>query len=563
MDRSAELRLQPDAARYTLPCFLEDVVTQHSERTAIRFEGSDLTYSELGQRAQLMARGLVAAGVDKGSRVALLMTNSPDWVVAAFAVALAGGVLVPVNTFAKDDERRHILRHSDASMLLMQPEIAGRDLIAELKGAHQDIATGQPGHIRSPELPSLRRVLVSGLDGPSGALEPLSLLSDLADSAEGVSEELLSALSAEVHPIDDAMIIYTSGTTALPKGVLHSQRAPVIQSWRFAELMELRADDVVLTAQPFFWTAGICMSLGASLAVGAKIVLEETFDAGRALETIEREKVTTVHAWPHQEKSMAEHPTAATRDLSSVLHIEFSSPLAPVVGLKEDEWGTYGAYGMSETFTSVAAITASSPAKLRARTHGRALPGNSIRMVDPADGTELARGEEGEIAVKGLTFMRGYYKVEPELYLDQDGYFHTQDGGFLGDDEYLVWKGRLSGLIKTGGANVSPLEVEEAAGGFPGVKTSACLGLEHPTLGEAIVLCVVANPDASPEPEAIRAHLKERLSAYKVPRVVMLFAGEDVSYTGNQKLQTEPLREAAIHRLAKNGIEIDGYRYSL
>tara|TARA_B100001013_G_C24336911_1_gene334899 strand:+ start:63 stop:503 length:441 start_codon:yes stop_codon:yes gene_type:complete len=146
-------------------------------------------------------------------------------------------------------------------------------------------------------------------------------------------------------------------------------------------------------------------------------------------------------------------------------------------------------------------------------------------MVDPADGTELARGEEGEIAVKGLTFMRGYYKVEPELYLDQDGYFHTQDGGFLGDDEYLVWKGRLSGLIKTGGANVSPLEVEEAAGGFPGVKTSACLGLEHPTLGEAIVLCVVANPDASPEPEAIRAYLKERLSAYKVPRVVILFAG--------------------------------------
>ncbi len=563
MDRSAELRLQPDAARYTLPRFLEDVVGRHSPRTAIRFETTDLSYEELGRRARGMARGLVAAGVDKGSRVALLMANGPDWVVACFAVAMAGGVLVPVNSFAKDDERRHILRHSDASVLLMQPEIAGRDLIAELAAAHPEAAGAGPGQIRSGELPSLRRIFSTGIDQERGAIEPLSRLFELAEGRGGVTDDLLAAIASEVHPADDAMIIYTSGTTALPKGVLHSQRAPVIQSWRFAELMELSPDDIVLTAQPFFWTAGICMSLGATLAVGATLVLEETFDAGRALETIERERVTTVHAWPHQEKSMAEHPTAATRDLSSVLHVEFSSPLAPIVGLKKDEWGTYGAYGMSETFTSVAAITASAPAELRARTHGRTLAGNSLRVVDPDDGRPLAAGQEGEIAVKGLTFMRGYYKVEPELYLDTDGYFHTQDGGFLDEAGYLVWKGRLSGLIKTGGANVSPLEVEEAASGFPGLKTSACLGLEHPSLGEAVVLCVVANPEAAPEPEAIRAHLKEKLSAYKVPRAVLVFAANEVSYTGNEKLQTEPLREAALRRLAGAGTEIDGHRYSL
>lgn len=563
MERSAELRLQPDAARYTLPCFLEDVVSRHGKRTAIRFGSEALSYNELAARAGLMARGLVSAGVDKGSRVALLMGNNPDWVVAAFAVAMAGGVLVPVNTFAKDAERDHILRHGDAAMLLMQPEIAGRDLIAELTAANPALAGGRPGQVRCKGLPSLRRVFSSGIDEDRGAIEPLARLTELADGEAGTDQALLAGLVAELHPVDDAMIIYTSGTTALPKGVLHSQRAPVIQSWRFAELMELGPDDIVYTAQPFFWTAGICMSLGATLAVGATLVVEETFDAGHALETIERESVTALHAWPHQEKSMAEHPTAAARDLSCLRRIEFSSPLAPVAGLEKDEWGTYGAYGMSETFTSVAAITASAPAELRRRTHGLPLAGNSLRILDPADGSQRPTGEQGEIAVKGLTFMRGYYKVEPELYLDGDGYFHTQDGGFLDEQGYLVWKGRLSGLIKTGGANVSPLEVEEAAARFPGVKTSACLGLDHPTLGQAVVLCVVANPGASPAADELRAHLKEKLSAYKVPRVVLVFTGEEVSYTGNEKLQTEPLRQVAIKRLAAEGTEIDGHSYSL
>ncbi|MEE8311443.1 MAG: fatty acid--CoA ligase family protein, partial [Candidatus Binatia bacterium] len=306
---------------------------------------------------------------------------------------------------------------------------------------------------------------------------------------------------------------------------------------------------------------GMAMSLGATLAAGATLILQETFDAGAALELVERERPTALHAWPHQEKAMAEHPDAGSRDLSSLRKIEFSSPLAPLVGLEADEWGTYGSYGLSETFTLATALPASAPAEQRAATSGRPLPGMRVRIVDPATGARLADGDRGEIAVSGVTFMRAYYKVEPELYLDADGCFLTQDGGSLDGDGILHWSGRLSNLIKTGGANVSPLEIEEAAGDYPGVQASAALGVSHPTLGQAIVLCAVLVPGTGIDTAALATHLRGKLAAYKLPRLILTFDAADVSFTGNQKLQVEPLRDAAVERLASERIEIAGHRY--
>jgi acyl-CoA synthetase (AMP-forming)/AMP-acid ligase II len=187
----------------------------------------------------------------------------------------------------------------------------------------------------------------------------------------------------------------------------------------------------------------------------------------------------------------------------------------------------------------------------------------SLRIVDPESGAPLARGEKGEIAVKGLTFMRGYYKVAPELYLDADGFFHTQDGGSLDDEGYLHWSGRLSNLIKTGGANVSPLEIDEALTQYPGMRVGLAVGVPHPTLGEAIVLCAVRIPGAEISQDAVRAFLRERLAAYKVPKCVLLFDEGDLAFTGNQKVQLGPLREAAENRLAAEGIEIDGHHYGV
>jgi fatty-acyl-CoA synthase len=406
----------------------------------------------------------------------------------------------------------------------------------------------------------LRRVVALGAGAAVGAIEAFE---DLLTQGADVSGDLLDATAAAVAPSDDALVIYTSGTTAHPKGVLHAQRAPVIQSWRFAELMRLVPEDRVFTSQPFFWTAGIAMSLGATLAAGATLVLQETFEPGAALELIEAERVTTVHAWPHQEKALGEHPEAARRDLTSVRKTRMSSPIARLAGIEKDGWGMDAAYGLSETFTLAAALPADAPAALRAACHGRALPGMTIRIVDPETGAPLPAGAPGEIAVKGATLMKGYHKVEPELYLDAEGFFRTQDGGSLDAEGLLHWTGRLSNLIKTGGANVSPLEIETALAAHPALRVALAVGVPHPTLGEAIVLCAVPREGSLPGEEEVRAVLRSKLAAYKVPRRVLFFRPDELSYTGSQKIQADPLRRAALARLEAERAEIAGFRYGV
>ncbi|MEE9608675.1 MAG: fatty acid--CoA ligase family protein, partial [Myxococcota bacterium] len=379
--------------------------------------------------------------------------------------------------------------------------------------------------------------------------------------AEDVPEELLDAVVDTVEPSDEAVIIYTSGTTAHPKGVLHLQRAPILQSWRFAEILRFDPDDRIYTTYPFFWTAGIAMSIGPALASGACLLLQETFEAGAALDLLEVERATSIHAWPHQQKALAEHPSAPGRDLSALRKIDFSNPLAKLAGIEKDDYGTGAAYGLSETFTIASMLPADAPPELRHSTSGRPLPGTALRIVDPETGEMLAPGEQGEIAVKGVTFMRGYYKVLPELYLDAEGFFRTQDGGSLDEDGYLHWTGRLSNLIKTGGANVSPVEIETTLAKYPGMKVGIPVGVGHPTLGEVVVLCAVPAEGAALDEGEIRSFLRSKLAAYKVPRRVLCFREDELSYTGNQKIQVDPLRQAALRKLEAEGAVIDGYRY--
>ena len=544
--------------RHTLGRFLADQAARHGDRPALRFEGRTFSYRDLEREARALARGLVGAGVVKGARVALWMGNRPEWVAAAFAVGMLGAVLVPVNTYASPEERDFVLRHGDVAWLLLQTELLRHRFAEELRSDHPAIARARPGALRCPELPQLRGAFALGGLEARGAIEPWPAL---LQRGEEVSDELLDALVAEVEPPDDAMIIYTSGTTAHAKGVVHLQRTPVLQARRFAELLRYEPGERVFTTYPFFWTAGIAMAIGATLAAGGCLLLLESFEPGAALDLIERERATSVHAWPHQHQALGDHPSAAGRDLASVRKIDFATPLARLAGLAEDAYGTGASYGLSETFTIASMLPADTPLALRRATHGRALPGMELRIVDPESGAPLPTGQPGEIAVRGVVTMRGYQKVAREQVFDPDGWLRTQDGGSLDAEGFLHWTGRLSTLIKTGGANVSPVEIERALAGHPDLEVAIPVGVPHPTLGEAVVLCAVPLAGRRVDEAEIRGFLRERLASYKVPRRVLAFEAPELAYTGNRKVQVEPLRRLALARLAAERAEIEGHRY--
>lgn len=530
----------------TLVDFFDGAVARGADRAAFRFDGKSVTYAELGAQASAVARGLLGAGVTRGTRVGLLMANRPEWAVAAFGTWLAGGVLVPVSTFATQAELDHILAHSGVSVLLVQRTLRRHTYLDDLLAAHREIAHGTRGRLRVAALPALRRVIAFGLDASEGGVEAWSALEE---HAQDVPASLVEAVASSTHPADDAVIVYTSGTMREPKGVLHAQRAPVRQARHFARSMGLSSRDRVWTTQPFFWVAGMAVSLGAALEAGATLIVDEVFDPQVALERIESERATAIRAWPHQERAMAEHPDAARRDLGSIQKVNFSSPLARLAGLDADRWGTQGGYGLTETFTVVTDLDASAPAELRVQTSGKPLPGVELRIIDPDTGRTLGPSVEGEIVVRGPTMMRGYLHKLPEEVFDADGFFHTGDGGYLDADGYLHWTCRLSAMIKTSGANVAPAEVEAVAADHPGVRVAVAVGVPHKERGQDVALCVVPREGETINEAALLERLSEALASYKVPRHIVVLAADELPRTGTEKVRLGVLRDLVLRRL--------------
>ncbi len=540
------------SAPLTTGGFLADVARRHGEREAIRFQGASLSYRELHARSRELARGLVAAGVVKGARVGLLLGNRPEWLIAFHAVGSIGAVAVGINTFSTPGERAWILRHADVSLLVLQPQLLKHDYLGDLLRDHPGLAAGRPGALRDPGLPQLRRVVVLG-DAPGPALQSLDAL---RAGGRGVPDALLDALEAEVCPSDDALVIYTSGTTQEPKGVVHLQRAPCIQARAWAQQLRREPGERVWSPLPLFWSAGLSMIAGSTLHAGACLVLQETFDAREALDLLERERVTTVHVWPHAAAQIAELPGAGERDLSSLERVASTSPLHALAGLEGDRWDPAASYGMSETMTITAATPADAPAALRAAVHGKVLPDAEIEIVDPVRGEPLPAGETGEIAVRGRVLMRGYHRRPPEACFDARGFFRTGDSGSLDAQGYLHFAGRLTGIVKTSGVNVSPVEVEAELARWGRLRAAHAIGVPHPVLGEALVLCAVRRADDPLEAADVVDHLRAHLAAYKVPRRVLFFEMDELPLTGSQKARLADLRALACARLDADPIRV-------
>jgi len=350
-------------------------------------------------------------------------------------------------------------------------------------------------------------------------------------------------------PANPGVLFFSSGSTSLPKGILGSHRSVTIQCWRWPRMQDLRGEVRCWTANGFFWSGNFTMAMGSTLAIGGTLVLQPTFAAAEALELMQAERVTLPLAWPHQWAQMVEAPNWSRVDLSSLHYVDANGPGARHPTVSTDWLEPRWAYGNTETFTLSCCFPSDTPLEVAGETHGVPLPGNTLKIVDPESGAVVPRGERGEIAVKGPTLMLGYIDVPIDETLDEEGFFRTGDGGYMDDAGRLVWEGRLTDIIKTGGANVSPIEIDGVLAGFPGLRIGRTVGVPHETLGEVVVTCVVPHDGVTLEEAAIRDFLKERLASYKVPRRVLFFREDELSMTGTAKVKSSRLRELAAKRI--------------
>jgi fatty-acyl-CoA synthase len=537
----------------TLPGFLREVTLTYGEREALVFRNADgvtrWTYAQLWERATEVARALRRCGIGKDARVGVLMTNRPEWLAAVFGTSLAGGVAVTLSTFSTPPELDHLIRASAVAVLLFERKVLSKDFAAVLAELEPEIGTARPGALESAKYPFLRRLVVLGEPVPG-----IEAWDEFVASGHREPRELIEATAAAVLPSDAAVLFFSSGSTSKPKGILGAHRGVCIQLWRFRRMYGFSPDDHVRgwTANGFFWSGNFTMVLGSTLASGGALVLQPTFDAAEALELMQAERVNFPFAWPHQWAQLEGAPNWGGVDLSSVRYADFKTPIAhhPTVS---GEWYEPGhAYGNTETFTITTGYPANTPPEVHADSFGVALPGVTLKITDPLTGGLVPRGEAGEISVKGPTLMLGYIGTPLDETLDTEGFFPTGDGGYLDGDGRLYWQGRLTDIIKTGGANVSPREVDEALIAHSGVKVAQTVGVPHQTLGEVVVGCVVPHDGAILDSEQLLAFLRQRLASYKVPRHLLFFSEGEVAVTGNAKIKAGELRELAAKRLAGN-----------
>jgi len=536
----------------TLPVFLETRIDRFGERPLILLNDERITYAEAGARSQKLARGLLASGVGKGAHVGLLMPNGPDWVVAWLAAARIGAVVVPLNTFYKPRELAWILHHADVHTLLAVPRFLRNDYLGRLEACAPGLAEQKAGAIWLRDLPQLRSVVVWGGCDRAWARSDRDL-ETAADATPSVDAAFLAAVERCVTPADPMVIIYSSGSTADPKGAVHSHGAVVRHAFNLNGFRDLRPDDRVFSPMPFFWVGGFVFTLMAAMHAGAFMICEEAFEAGATLELLERERATIVAGWPHYSRAMIDHPSFASRDLSSVRAGNLYEILPDGVRPRDPELRS-NSLGMTETCGphTIERMDVDLPEELRS-TFGKSVPNVEHKIVDPETGASLPPGSEGEICVRGYNVMQGLYKIEREDAFDADGFYHTGDRGSFDEDGWLFFKGRLGDMIKTAGANVTPREIEVVADSYPEVKASFVVGVPDPDRGQNVAIAVVLNQAARLSADELRERLRGELSAYKVPRHYFFYGDGELPFTDSGKIDKRRLCELLTRRIADAG----------
>lgn len=497
-------------------------VDRYGDHTLAVLGDERLTYREAQARSAALARALLASGAGKGTRVGLLDTNTPDWIVGWLGITRIGGVAILLNTYNKPRELGWILRHSDAQLLLTAATILDVDELDRLEQAVPGLAGAPHERILVESHPFLRAVWT--LRG--GRRSWCAPVDELLARAGEVPDAILHACESEVTPADPMVVVYSSGSTADPKGAVHSHGAVVRHAHNLWQMRDIRDDDVLYTPMPLFWVGGLSFTLMAAMHAGATLVFQERFEPGETLDLIERERVTQVLGWPHMAKALVDHPSFATRDLSSVRGGSFSALLPQHLQL-EAEVPKANSLGMTETLGPHTFSDQREPLpEGKEGSFGFSVPGVEHKIVDPVTHEDLPTGVPGELWLRGYSVMLGLHKREREDVFTPDGWYRTGDGGYFDADGHFYFTGRLGDLIKSSGMNITPRDVEVVLEAQPEVAMAFVCGIDHPDRGQDVVAAIALRPGESLDEEQARKRLKEELSSYKVPRRIAVFGDQ-------------------------------------
>lgn len=495
----------------TLPELIDHIAARTPDAEAVVAGGTRYTYREFSDEIGRVARGLQGLGVGRGTHVGLLVPNTSEWLVSAFAILRLGAVVESFNTWVKAWDLRHLLESSGVDVLIMVPTVRTTDLLAELRELAPELwETGT-----SRDFPALRHLVL--LDGIGATSAPVGALDYAALAVDGAAP----AIAARGD--ETAYVLYTSGTTSLPKAVPLAHRKLIENGYAIGSRMGLGEQDRVWLGSPLFWSYGCANAVMAAFGHGSCLVVQERFTPKEAAELMAKEGVTAAYLLPSLTNAFEQEALAEIRAVSTLR-------TGLVIGTPEEFRRTSidldipelcNVYGSTESYGNCCVTPHTMPLEQRMVCQGPPLPGVEFRVADLETGEIVPLGETGEFQVRGRILTE--YIANPEATAEAitpDGWFRTGDTGLVHADGTVQFVGRATDMIKTSGINVSPAEVEGFIASHPAVAEVGVVGAPHPSRGEVTIAFVVLRPDAQLTAEDLVDFCKRSLSGFKVPWAV-------------------------------------------
>ena len=528
----------------TLGSTLQEASYKFADRDALIFNDQRWNYRDFNREANRVAKSLLAIGVQNQEHVAVWMTNRPEWLFLMFGIARIGACIVPLNTRYRTDDVAYAVKQSESSTIIALAESGPIDYQKILAETMPDINLKSDGTLSISDYPHLKRLVILGKRFIKGAMDWETFLA----KGNSISDERLNQRITKVNPNGRMMIAYTSGTTGSPKGVVHSH-IPIRNTLERAQILGLTCQDVHMNYLPLFHIYAYSEISMICVLTGAAQVLTETFEPSLVLDLAEKQKATILHGFEAHWLDLLNAQESKARNLTIRLGtlpsgVESTVPIADRV--QDVFCPTISGFGMSETWAFVSVSNTSHTREQRVNSSGYPMNDYEFKIVDIDTGEEKPKGESGELWIRGYATMSSYWNKpeDSEKTKDPDGWIHSGDMARIRSDDMLVFMGRYKDMLKVGGENVSPAEVEAYLRGMDEILDAAVVSYPHERLAEIPVAFIILQGKKNITEEELAERMKGRIASFKIPQYFLFV--ETFPMTPSGKIRKVELREMAL-----------------